>query len=340
MKKNCLFSMVMAAMLFAGCGSSRMILNNVSTPDGIIKVNLYIPPHEALCLKVTGAMMKKDGTRVINEIFPSILFGGEYFPARIKWNTWTVTSDRKYELPGQSIISGLNPDAYFTDVNIIDGNIPGIEDARTVRISSMGRFVYDSEANECPIEDWSKFQNDTNGYRKDLVLKCGSRVGDRRPAAKFFQEANKWTRFRNANGKFLCPLGREQEEYLKTVYPQLTKEGMREIQEKNLQEVAGINPQYSRSEKLLGSNPTLYLSPVATLTDVAIKILEVYSGRVPSLGFDFDSQVNRREMALSFEYSSAVLRAYVRQLNMINLDLLEKIEKMEKKSNGKVNAEK
>ena len=284
--------------IVSGCAAKMEVKNAVlvypiSHSQKVQKVDLLLEPYETLGLLLTPAIRKGDIT-VIQGIFPDILFG-EYYPGRVRWNGWAVQEDGK-EFFAQILFSTIDYSGYFLETVVIDGNPEA--SARVVGLSSLVNFAYDLAGNEFPVGTHD-FLNDA-GNRQQFILKLGTRIGEMEkiPTADFIKILAKWNQYQTPKGVILSPLG-----------------------EKEVKLIAGINPQYSFSEKLVGDGKCS-LSPdyIGTSVSIALDIFRATNGIVPSMGWDYNSQLpSRRNMAMIIEYISAMRIALIKQLNSQNI---------------------
>ena len=289
--------------IVSGCAAKMEVKNAVlvypiSHSQKVQKVDLLLEPYETLGLLLTPAIRKGDIT-VIQGIFPDILFG-EYHPGRIRWNGWAVQEDGK-EFFAQILFSTIDYSGYFLETVIIDGNPEA--NARAVGLSSLVDYAYDLAGNEFPVETHGFLNN--IGNRQQFVLKSGTKIGEMEkiPTADFMAILEKWNQYQTPKGVILSPLG-----------------------EKEVKLIAGINPQYSFSEKLIGSGRGL-LSPdyIGTSVGIALDIFRVANGSTSSIGWDYNSQLpSRRNMGMTIEYISAMRIALIKQINSLKIGGNEK----------------
>lgn len=277
--------------------SESKILETGRFKKGEVELNMLIEPYESLGLLETEAIRQEEIT-VVGGIFPDILFG-EYFPGRIRWNGWVVDEDEK-EYFAQMIFGGIGYSGYFEVFFIIDGQ-PS-DQARIVDLSSSINYVYDLIGDETQVYR-KKFLDNTEDYRKKIVLKKGTRLGDMKniPKDDFLRMLKSWNRFQTPEGIILSP-----------------------ISEENLKFVAGINPQYSFQEKLMAVGRfsiSVTLDPVAIAMGLAIDIFRAY--KAPSVGWDYNSQIpNRRQMAIIIKYVLDLKQKLIDKINSANAEII------------------
>ncbi len=308
MKLLYVFSTVLIIGIFSGCAKNMEVINPAlvssvfqEEKDQDNKVDLLLEPYETLGLLLTPAIKEGDIT-IIQGIFPNILFG-EYYPGRIRWNGWIVQEDGK-EFFTQILLSTIDYSGYFLETVVIDGKPD--TDARVLALSSLLEFAYDLAGNEFPVETHN-FLKDANN-RHQFVIKSGTKIGEMEkiPAKDFLAILANWNQYQTPKGIILSPLG-----------------------EKEIKFIAGINPQYSFSEKLVGSGK-YSLSPdyIGTSVGIALDIFRAANGSVPSAGWDYNSQLpSRRNMALIIDYVSEMRIALIKHLNLQNIEKIKGDEK-------------
>jgi hypothetical protein len=298
-------SVVLASMiviLLSGCASSlnmKAVLENDQIES---KINMLIEPYQSLGLKLTPAI-KNQRAYVIQGVFPDILFG-EYYPGRIRWNAWVVAEDGR-EYSAQMIFSGIDYGGNFVCLVVIDGKPP--KDSRVVISSSLVDFVYDLAENETEVVR-QKFLNDP-AYRRPIVLAKGTKIGDIKPATKFYEVIKSWNMYKTPEGILISPIG-----------------------EKEVREIAGINPQYSFSEKFVGiTHGAISYDVIGSAIQIGIEAFRSSNGSVPTMGWDYNSQIpSRRNMAFIIKYVSEMKQRLIKQINRANAEI-----KMECQKNSK-----
>lgn len=305
MIRNIIFLLV-CCMLF-GCATSQFVMKDVQFANSSSvavqnsesqEKNLLIEPFESLGVYFTKAI--RDGkVRTPKGIFPDILFG-EYFPGRLHWKIWGATNDYK-DVFGQTIFTG-KPN--FNGDILMTGIVENMDDDTKVMVFSTDcKFAYDFAANEYPIEDWDRMRKDQR-YRAEFIRKNGTRLGDMKEDKEILSIIKKWNPYLTPNGILMSPLG-----------------------EKELQIIAGINPRYSFSEKLVATG-RFSLSADYIGVAVGIGIDLINAGRTPSAGWDFNSEFpNRRNMGLIIKYVCERKRQLIQTINIANAKLLKQQRK-------------
>lgn len=285
---------VVATVIFltsVGCATSRLKVKNATLPYGQKEINLLLEPWQTCGLKVTEAMKRGEVT-VFYGVFNPILFA-EWQPGRTTWYGWAI-SENGEEFFAQAIFSGINRAGTFVVIVVIDGKGPKVDNAKIVLLSTMLDFAYDMGGNEYPIE-WKKFVQNVKGYRTALVQEKGTRIGDMRKARGFFRVVKQWTRYEK----------RDNKDYV--IYSPLTAEKMRAVEK--------INPQYTFSQKLIGSARfvVIPLDPVATALENALDVYRVY--RLPSAGWDYRSKIpNLRDVGLILKFATELQNRLIHEL--------------------------
>lgn len=269
-------AIVMAAVLFlSACGPARMQVRDMRMDSHGEPVDVLIEPYQALGLASTPAIESRNVT-VFRGIFPDMLWG-EYHPGRIRWNAWCAGESREHF--GQLILVGIEPNGYAYQETVFDGKVP--MDERCFILSSSADYGYDFlDGREFPINR-EKFRKDAE-YRRKLATDHGTPAENLRSGDLIVGEFSLWNRYQTPKGIMVSPFGEEE-----------------------VALVAGINPQYTYWDKLIGTgNFSLTMSVVGTLTGLAFDAMR--SGAAPTTGWDYNSQLpSRRNMALIID---AVMR--------------------------------
>lgn len=291
MKRTIILLFVSVAIL-SGCATKQFEVKDLNLNSGVKTMDFLIEPYQSLGVIETDAIKTGDVT-VVKAIFADRLFG-EFFPGRIRWNA--IAEDQNgQEYFGQAIFSGISVTGDFLFTIVMDGkNIPS--DAKALVFSTGLDFAYNFGGREF------RFDRDKIGdgnYRKQFILANGSNISERKPDEIFFGLLKKWNRYQTPEFVLLSPLG-----------------------EKELKEIAGINPKYSYSEKLVGSGHfALVLDYVGTAMSLAIDLM-VAPG-VPSEGWDYNSQLpSRRNMAFIIEYPLKLKQSLIKDINQYNANQL------------------
>lgn len=286
---------VLCCLFLIGCASGATVKAKFYNDTAETKKNILIEPYQSLGINETTALKNGDVT-VVKGVFPDILFG-EYYPGRIKWNFWAV-SESGQEFYGQTLFAGIDFSGHFLEIIIIDGKIKKEDRVKGVVLSTFVDYAYDLGGKEIAL-DRAKFLKDAN-YRKTLILKEGTSINDVKSADNILPAIESWNKYDTPEGILISPLGEDE-----------------------LKLIAGINPQYSFSEKLIGTGRfSITMDPVGTAVGVAIDLFRA-SGNVPTLGWDFSSQLpNRRNMAFIIKYVSAMKQELIENINKRNIEKL------------------
>ena len=295
----------LVAVLLAGC-SPHLQMKDMRMSEEVKhnsngKIDFLIEPHESVGLKVTPSL-ESGNVSVYRSIFPEILFG-EYHPGRLVWYGVVIDGDREYFI--QAVFSGLGwqggqgYSGIFLQNLVSDGN-PS-PDAKGVIFSSAMSFAYNLEGDELPIENKAELLRSFEA-RKTFVEKNGTRLGSLRRDDDFLKVLQKWNVFNVPGGeRILSPLG-----------------------EKEIKDVAAINPQYNFSQRLIGSG-RFVLSPdyIGTTVSLGIDLFRSASSSTPSKGWDYLSELpSRRHMALVMKYVGQFRLELISELNRANSEIL------------------
>jgi len=287
------FLLVLVAIL-SGCATSRFVMKDSMLGNKPSDTNLLIEPYQSLGLLETKAL-RAGRLTVVQGKFPELLFG-EYYPGRIRWNVWGVDKTGR-EYFGQALFSGIAFTGDFMWTIVMDGVIS--DDVSVVVLATGLDFAYDLLGEEIPLAH--RFPTDRE-YRRTIILEKGTRIGDMKKITGFEQVIADWgPPWQTPEGALLSPLG-----------------------DNEVRLVAGINPQYSMSEKLVGSGHFgLSVDYIGTAVGIGIDVFRSANGSVPSLGWDYNSQIpNRRNMAFIIKYVAALKQRLIDNLNEANKNLM------------------
>lgn len=284
-----LLLMITLAIL-SGC-AANLKMQNIDSVSVTTEIDMLIEPYESLGIMETEAIKSGDVT-ILHCIIPDILMG-EYYPGRIKWNSWVVDTNGK-EYYAQLLFAGVYYSGELRGVIVVDGKPSG--KAKILNPSTLVEYAYDLNSKEYKLER-QKFLHDTENYRKETVNKYGTEIGPYVTKFDFLKAVKGWNRYQTPKGILLSPLG-----------------------EKEIKEIAAINPQYSWTEKLAGSGRfAVTMDPIATAVGVAIDVFRSMNGGIPSMGWDYNSQFpSRREMGIIIEYMSRMRKELIAQINQFN----------------------
>lgn len=286
---------VIQSILYLGC-ASKLRIKDARFSFGEREIDLMIRPWESFGLKLTEAMKRREVT-VIQGVFPDVLFGEWYpNPPRLKWYAWVAAEDGE-EFLAQSILSGLSPSGAFITTLVIDGKGPKVDKGKIMQLSTMLDYGYNLAGDEFSL-DWKKFVRDTGGYRMKYIRENGTTVSDMRKVKGFFSEVKGWNRYYK----------RKDPNYV--VYSPIEKNKMADL--------VKIRTGYNFWDMWIGSGSfAVYpMDPVATFIDNAIDVYRVFSGRVPTTGWDYRSELpSRRNMGIIIEYVSKLRQRLIDKLN-------------------------
>jgi hypothetical protein len=269
--------------ILSGCATDQMKVKDSNISEKYLSakekkdgVNLLIEPYKSIGIKVTPAILQGKVT-IVKGLFNNMLWG-EYFPGRIRWDVWYVRDDGR-EFYAQAVFAGPSEETGANEmIFIIDGVRAETLTAKGAQISTMADYGYSLLSDEFPIER-AKFINDKK-YRHQEISKNGTKVSDLKIVSGFLSELRKWNAFKTEDGDtILTPLG-----------------------SKDVEMLASINPQYSFSEKLIGTGKfSVTMDPISFAQGIAIDLIR--AGNAPSKGWDYASELpDRRYMGFVVKY--------------------------------------
>jgi len=293
-------------VFFAGCATNSMQMKNINLAPSLVmpKANMLILPHESLGLEPTPAICRGSISTFMVD-FPLRLFG-EYFPGRLRWNSWTILPDGT-ERFGQVIFVGMHPSGYYYGVDIIDGQV---HFGQTVILSSAMNYIYSPLGKELKV-DRQKFLTDP-AYRKKKIRKVNTNKGGNVFNLSLLSRVTGFQDVIKSWNQIQYP-----EDYLLSPY------GVKEVAA-----IRGINPQYSYFQKLIGTGK-FRISPIpepiafAISNSIGIVMDMINAKQAPSTGWDFNSQISRRQMSFVVKYLLNLAQCEVQKRNIVNAKILK-----------------
>lgn len=285
---------IAVSIFLVGCGTNGLVVKNANLITGETDVNLLIEPYQSVGISKTPSIERGEITTVAGQRFPKILLG-EYWPGRIRWNSWTVDGEG-YEYFGQAMLAGINYAGYLNDIIVIDGKISKNSDSKGVILSSAVDYAYDLEKGlEIPL-DRNKFLVDRE-YRREIINQHGTSLKKLSRVSNMPELFTHWNKYETPTGILISPLGEEE-----------------------VKEIAGINPQYSFSEKLVATtHGSISMDWIGSVAKFGIEVITAANGSIPSTGWDYNSQLpSRRHMGLIIDYVSKMEEGIIRKLNDAN----------------------
>ncbi len=287
--------------LLSGCAGKPLLVENVNSAEASSDLSLLVQPHQSLGLEPTPAICRGDISTFM-VVFPLQLFG-EFYPGRLRWNTWTILKEDGSERFGQVIFSGMHPSGQYFGTEVIDGEVFS---GQTAILSSAVDFIYSPLGKELSVER-GKFITDP-AYRKKKILEVNTdengNVFDLSSLSRiegFQQEIKTWNQIQYPEGYLLSPYGVEE-----------------------VAKIRGINPQYSYFQKLVGTgkfrvNPIFDPTGFAICNSIGVAMDLIGAGSAPSTGWDYNSEIpSRRNMAFIMEYLLRLAQNEVQKRNQFN----------------------
>jgi len=289
--------LVILVCVCVGCSGTNIQLKNSTMPNAS-GINYLIEPYQSVGILETENI-RNGNYAVYQGIFPDLLFG-EYSPGRMAWYGLAVTTDGQ-EFFVQALLSGINFAGYFVETVIVEGNCEKIKTAKIIILSTLVEYGYDLLGEEIQLNRGQFLMQ--NDYRKEIALQKGTAVSNLEeiPKSQLVNLLSKWNRFQSPKGVLLTPLGNDE-----------------------IKLIAGINPQYTYFEKLVGSGKfSVSMDPITMVSAMAMDMLKARS--VPSVGWDYNSQIpTRRNMAFIIKQVLDMKQQLLQKTNRYNAQLIRK----------------
>jgi hypothetical protein len=284
----------MAAMLSAcfivtilsGCATNQFMLKGVNQNGEKKDMDFRMEPYQTSGLLLTPALKNREATIVLGT-FSKRLLNGEWMVGRLTWKAFGVdTSGNEYA--GQYLFSGATSRGIRLGTLVMD--VKNRDDVKAIVTSTELEYGYDIlSGNEFRLD--LKFRSDPE-YRRQVILKNGTRLGDMNRVTDFYEIISKWNRYQTPEGILLSPLG-----------------------ESDLKFIASINPQYSYLEKFVGS-ARVSVSADYISTSVGLGVDVAHTFNVASTGIGYGSVFpTRREMAMIMELNVRLDQEIIDSLN-------------------------
>lgn len=297
MTRNIFLLFVVIVAILSGCATNRFVMKDAMLGEKPSAAKVGIEPYQSLGLRETEAV-RTGQTTIVQGRFSEMLFG-EYFPGRIRWNVWGVDANGR-EYFGQALFSGIAYTGEFQETIVMDGK--NLDNIAVVVLATGLDFAYNLLGEEIPLAH--RFPTDP-AYRRKVILEKGTKIGDMKKITGFEQVTATWNKYRIPEGILLSPLSYN-----------------------DVRTIAGINPQYSVSEKLVATgqlSASLAWHPIYTAVEVGLSMFRASNGSVPSIGWDYNSQIpSRRNMAFIIKYAIEMQQRLVDNLNRVNAECMRK----------------
>ncbi len=253
-----------------------------------IVVNLSIEPYSTLGILKTKAISENRFTAV-EGVVSDIRFG-EYFPGSIGGKCWAASAEKEYFC--QSVLYRLGADSFFRAAYVIDAAPEEAAKTKIIAISIKGDYAYDLSGKEFPVD--RKIYEDGK-LRMEFLEKNGTAAVSVPLVLDLDKIIANWNEYSAPEGILLSPLGEKEVKY-----------------------IAGINPQYTFTEKIIGTgNFTLKPDPIGSAAGLALDVFRAMNA--PTIGWDYNSQLpSRRNMGLIIEYVGALKHKMVESMRAEN----------------------
>lgn len=272
-------------------------------------------PHQSLGLEPTAAVCRGD-ISTYEMFFAKRLYAGEWFPGQLRHNTRTISDKDGSERHGQILFSGMHPSGHYFGKNVIDGQIFS---GYTVIESFMGDYIYSPLENELAV-DREKWRTNP-AYRREKIIEVNTDKNGHIFNLSSLRRDDEFKSYIKTFNQLQAPDG-----YLLTPY------GVDEIAK-----IRGINPQYTYFEKLIGTGkfsvvPTTDVVSFAFINSINILMDMIGAVGAASRGWDFGSQISRRQMSFVVEYALRLAEKEIQNRNTVNVELVRRLKEVEKEN--------
>jgi hypothetical protein len=273
MKTKWLFLVIIIMM--SGCtGINHKTLNLKTEDREVSSRDFLIEPAESLGLEVTPAL-KTGRVSVYQGIMHDMLLG-EGATNRLRWNGLGVSETGQIYFiqvlrwpPNQLDLNG------YGRLRIVVEDGGKYRPVKLLYFSSAVHYGYDVFG-EKEVKINSQKMLDNLQFCREFILQNGTDSKELRRISRqdFYSDLKRWESYTTPDGsKILTPLAKKQ-----------------------VQEIAGLNPQYSVMQKWVGNgrkmiSPNLYATAIANTLEVANAVW----GDIPPKGWSLDSVITRRQ---------------------------------------------
>lgn len=268
LKSNWLYMLVV--LFVSGCAATP---NAIRLTDGdgdkerVVRT-VAIDPVMFSGLPWTDALKSSDFVVALSKFPTTPESYAEWDPLRIRYQAYAIGADgREYQT--HAVFAGFIGCAprYFIFVEGLK-NLPA--DVKAVTLSTLLDRAYDLHGQEVKPFDAPKFKKSAS-YRKELVQREGTSLAAVRPVRGMDRAFAQWSVYNTPSGQIVTPFDAEKVKYL-----------------------AGLNPQYSYWEKVIGSTRAS-ISPDYVSTVIGAVFDLITAGQVQPRGFDYESTQSRRQ---------------------------------------------
>lgn len=273
------------ALLLAGCATTPNVIRLTDGQGTGIKVvrEVDIDPTMLTGLPWTEAVRKGQFIALYGNFPMTAESWAEWDPLRIRYQAHAVGRDGR-EYTAHAVFAG-----YIECLPRLFVLVEGLEspttEVKAIVLSTLLDRGYTLRGEEVSGFDAGKFQTDAK-FRRELVWREGTPLSGIRPVTKLHESilAN-WSVYNTKGGQIVSPLRVEQLKFL-----------------------AGINPQYSYWEKVIGTARVgMSLDYVGTSVGLALDL--IMANQAKTVGFDHASFMSRRRQG----YNVLVLESLMRE---------------------------
>src|SRR6185369_10453834 len=198
----------------------------------------------------------------------------EWDPMRIRYQAHAVASNGT-EYAAHSVFAGFPPCSQVpATIIFVEGMKMPTSEVRVITLSTLLDRAYAPDGKELKRFEAAKFQTSA-AYRKEFILANGGQLSRLRQIVDVDQAFKGWHVYKTPSGEIITPLEPAKVKHL-----------------------AGINPQYSYWEKVIGTTRGA-VSPdlIATAMGVGFDLLNATSAK--SQGFDHAAAISRMQQGVN-----------------------------------------
>lgn len=280
MSKNGWFTMLLLAFALAGCATP----NTIRLTDGKGKTQTVVREVGIDPVMLTGLPwsedLKQGNFLTLLGNFPQTPENwAEWDPLRIRYQAHAVGRDGR-EYTAHALFAGYIECAPRLFV-FVEGLKNPDADVKVIILSTLLDRAYTLEGKQVEKFEAGPFQSDAL-YRKEMILRDGTALDTSRHIGGMEEAFANWSVYNTKSGQIATPLESEKIKFL-----------------------AGINPQYSYWEKVVGtSGGAISIDYISTTVGIVFDLIS--AGSAKSQGFDYNSSISRQQQGYNVAFLEAL----------------------------------
>ncbi len=279
MSKNGWLIVVFLALVLTGCATPNTIRLTDGKESKTVIREVGIDPVMLTGLPWSDNLQQGNFVTVLGNFPPSPESWAEWDPLRIRYQAHAIGADGR-EYVAHALFAG-----YIECVPRLFVFVEGLQnpdtDVKVVILSTLLDRAYTLEGKQIEKFDAGAFQSDAS-YRKEMILRGGTVLKTTRHIGGMEEAFGNWSVYNTKSGLIATPLQPEQIKFL-----------------------AGINPQYSYWEKVVGTTgAAVSIDYISTTVGIVFDLIS--AGSAKSQGFDYNSVMSRQQQGYNVAFLEAL----------------------------------